>query len=182
MTAAVMSSQPCSKAAIVSIARIIREEMKLLPSVKHDSILRDNVEAVKCFSWETVWLELQQTLPTLMSLLKLLVKKSEQCKPLLCLLVSMIVKKSSPKICLVQRAISVLLYGNGSSKEVSSFSYVANSLLTPQLLQVYRCLQPLMVCLSPSGITKLIDTIIEDHDVEVLEWSDEMKTILKACT
>uniref|UniRef100_A0A1X7TAT2 Uncharacterized protein n=1 Tax=Amphimedon queenslandica TaxID=400682 RepID=A0A1X7TAT2_AMPQE len=58
---------------------------------------------------------------------------------------------------LVQQAISVLLYGNGCSK------------------QVYNCLQPLKVCLSHSGTLKLIDKLAEDHDINVQFWSDDLK-------
>lgn len=118
MTKAVVSSQHGSKPAIASIAKVMRDEMQRLCSVGHDSILRDNIEAVKCFSWETVWLELKHKLPTLISLLKQLLKQPDDHTPLICFLASAILKQRSPKTCLVQRAISVLLYGNGTSKEV----------------------------------------------------------------
>lgn len=42
-------------------------------------------------------------------------------------------------------------------------------------VKVFQCLQPLMVCLSSTGTTKLIDRLGEDHDVEVLIWGDELK-------
>ncbi len=48
--------------------------MKQIASMDHDSILRDTIEAVKHFSWETVSLELEKKVPTLMSLLRLLVR------------------------------------------------------------------------------------------------------------
>ncbi len=52
------------------MARTIREEMKTLGSMEHDSILRDNIEAVKQFSWETIFMELSQKVPTLIRLLR----------------------------------------------------------------------------------------------------------------
>ena len=90
----------------------IRKEIKEICSTDHDSILGDNHEAVKNFSWTTVWLELVQKMPTLMKLLSGVVNNAESHKPVLCLIVSMILKLSHPKISLVQRAISVYLYGN----------------------------------------------------------------------
>ena len=42
------------------IASKIKEEMKVVSSGAHDSILRDSVEAEKYFHWETVRLELLQ--------------------------------------------------------------------------------------------------------------------------
>lgn len=35
-----------------------------------------------------------------------------------------------------------------------------------------------MICYSPSGTTKLIDKLCEDHDVEVKFWGDQMKEAL----
>ena len=41
----------------VKLALKIRKEMKDLSCDAYDSVLRDSVEAVKCFHWETVHLE-----------------------------------------------------------------------------------------------------------------------------
>ena len=76
------------------------------------------VEAVKCFSWETVKLELFKKVPTLMSLLLQIVNKSTERIPLLCLVASQLLKCRHQRLCLVQRAVSVMLYGNGSAKQV----------------------------------------------------------------
>ena len=50
---------------VSKLACKIRHEMKELSSDSYDSILRDSVEAVKNFNWETVRLELIQNMPTL---------------------------------------------------------------------------------------------------------------------
>lgn len=44
------------------------------------------------------------------------------------------------------------------------------------ILQVYNCLQPLMVCLSYKGTFDLLDSIAKDYDAEVKVWSDNLKT------
>lgn len=52
--------------------------MKEISSASHDSVLRDSVEAIKQFKWETVKLELEQKTPTLVSLLSQLVGKPSE--------------------------------------------------------------------------------------------------------
>ena len=49
-------------------------------------ILKDGNEAVKFFSWETVWLELLNDMPTLINLLGYLISDPNKSKPLLCLI------------------------------------------------------------------------------------------------
>ena len=126
-TSAPLTSIAGRKSTISTVARAVQEELKVLCSTNHDSILRDSIEAVKHFSWETVWLELCKMLPTLMSLLMELVRHPTDNKPLLCLLASMLLKKRSPGLGLLQRAITVALYGNGAHKAVSHYYNVSDS-------------------------------------------------------
>ncbi len=107
-----------SKTLITKIASKIKAEMRILSSDDSDSILRDTVEAVKNFSWETIRLELNQHTPTLMSLLSLIVNKPSDRVPLMCFIASLIIKCQHQCLCLVQRAVSVMLYGNGCTKQV----------------------------------------------------------------
>ena len=46
----------------------IKKEIKKVCKLDHNSIMRDDIEGVKQFSWETVWLKLQRNVPTLYSL------------------------------------------------------------------------------------------------------------------
>ena len=102
---------------LMSLGKKIRAERRQLCSLDHNSVLRNSSEAVKDFSWEVVLLELQNNVPTLVKFLK---RVFPQCSsPVLCMVVSQLLKFVSPKMALVQRAISVLLYGNGASKQVS---------------------------------------------------------------
>ncbi len=116
-----VKSTPTSTKVVTEVARKIKAEMKGIRSHQHDSILLDTVEAVKNFSWDAVILELQHKMPTLMHLLSSLVTNPSRKKPLLCLLASQVLKQQYPKLCLVQRAVSVLLYGNGTNKQVTIF-------------------------------------------------------------
>ena len=98
---------------------MIRKEIKNLCSSDYDSILRDTIQAVKQFNWDIVMLELLNKVPTLMTLLSQLIKKPAEKKPFLCMVVSQILKSCNQCMGLVQRAVSVMMYGNGTSKQVS---------------------------------------------------------------
>ena len=113
-----INSPTLAKSVISQVANKVKTEMKDVSSGRHDSILRDTVEAVKRFSWETVNLELTDKVPTLMALLSQLVPYPSERKPLLCFLASVILKARHKHLCLVQRAVSVMMYGNGTAKQV----------------------------------------------------------------
>ena len=75
-------------------------------------------------------LELLQRVPSLMSLLKELVIRSDEKKPLLFFLASQLLKAHNQHMGLVQRAVSIILYGgNGTSKQVSSTCAVSIHIL-----------------------------------------------------
>ena len=95
----VTASEATKNSSVTCIAKVIKQEIRSICSLEHDSIFRDNIEAVKHFSWDTVWLELQNKMPTLLQLLELLVKRPKMNKPLMCLIASM---QNSPKLGLVQ--------------------------------------------------------------------------------
>jgi hypothetical protein len=119
----VAASSHTSTLILRQVARSIKHEIKAICSVNHSSIIRDAHEGVKFFHWDTVWLELVRNMPTLMKLLHALVhgKKDHSNKILVCLIASMLLKKRVPQMALVQRTISVLLYGNSCSKQVDTF-------------------------------------------------------------
>lgn len=69
LASTILQSSSVTDQVLRQVARNVRTEMQQIASDKHDSILRDPIQAVKQFSWETVILELQNKLPTLMHLL-----------------------------------------------------------------------------------------------------------------
>ena len=111
---------------MVEVAKRVRKEMKEICAKTHNSILRDSHEVVKCFSWQTIWLEYVQKMPTLLNLLSNLVSDVEKSKSLLCLIISMILKDRVKQMFLVQRGISVLMYGNGTTKQVCLFIHIVH--------------------------------------------------------
>ncbi|XP_065912891.1 uncharacterized protein [Dysidea avara] len=115
--------------------------------------------SVKQFSWETVWLEFERRLPTLVGLLQLILPSSS--KAVLCFIIGIILKNRSPHMALIQRAVSVMLYAHGAGK------------------QVYKSLQPLMVCLSHKRTIALVNRLSEDHDADVLFWAEDLKRFIE---
>ena len=124
LTKSVVNSDRTSDKVMGILIGNIKKEIKEICSNAHNSILLDDHEAVKKFSWKTIWTELNQKLPTLMKLLTGIVDKSSEKQPVLCLIASMILKARYSRMALVQRAISLLLYGNGASKQVHNFILV----------------------------------------------------------
>ena len=175
VAATAAKSAPTCEKKMREVARTIRREMEDLASADHDSILRDTTEAVKHFSWETIALELKKKVPTLMSLLRSLVRNKSQ--PFISSLACQLIKDHHPKLGLMQRAVSVLLYGNGTSKHVNFRNYLVYiAIIMLALLQVYRCLNHLnILCLSFQGMLNTIKNISQYHDVEVEYWSESLK-------
>ena len=64
MSKTLIRAKPTAYLIIAGTAKEIREEISQYLGCDGNSILRDDNEAVKNFSWETVWLELCYNLPT----------------------------------------------------------------------------------------------------------------------
>ena len=143
MASSVVNSPRMSKSIITNLALKIKREMKAMSSDAHDSILRDTIEAVKHFSWETVWLELSHKMPTLLSQL---IHKPIEHKPILCFLASQLLKSRHQRMGLVQRAVSVMMYGNGTAKQVGDNDGQILSLL---LVFIFYCTYRYLLICSP---------------------------------
>ena len=63
-----------------------------------------------------MWLEYSLKVPSLVQLLQKLLPKADM--KFICFVVSIIFKKKCMHVCLLQRVFSVLLYGNGTGKQV----------------------------------------------------------------
>ena len=118
LASTVVNAPATSEAVLRQISRNIKDEMKQLSTNTHDSVLRDTVEAIKFFHWDTVFLELEKMVPTLISLLQRLIPRPSEKKPLIAMLASQLLKTRHQRLGLVQRAVSVMLYGNCCHKQV----------------------------------------------------------------
>ena len=118
LTSSVVQSSRTADQVVLQLCRKIKEEIKLISSNEHNSILRDNHEGVKNFSWENIWEELVINVPTLVKIIASLIHDPSEDKPVVCFIVSIILKCRFRCMSLVQRVVSVLLYGHGASKQV----------------------------------------------------------------
>lgn len=78
-------------------------------------------ESIRNFSWNTVWIELQQQMPMFLSLLNAVGSQGNQI--LHCVIACIILKKRYQKMALLQKIVSVFLYANAVSKEVYLIAY-----------------------------------------------------------
>jgi len=92
------------------------EEMKILNSPTHKSILRESPKELKQFSWELLCLELKQAVPTLWMFLHNLLPNAK--KKFICFIVSMVLKMQCKQLCQVQKGVPMMLYANGVHKQV----------------------------------------------------------------
>lgn len=99
-----------------SLCRQIKGEMDNICSLKHNSMLRDQHEAIKNFSWKTLWFEFSQGVPALVKFLTSILPNADE--KFLSFLIAIILKKRCKHMSLVQRMISILLYGNATNKQV----------------------------------------------------------------
>ena len=118
MAAMMLSAPGSSKSFIIEMGRNIIREMHILSSDEYDSFRRSPIEALNNFSWDKVMTEFSKALPTLITLLQFLIPNAADKKPFVCFVASLLLKCRHQRMSLIQRAISVLLYGNGSTKQV----------------------------------------------------------------
>ena len=102
---------------IRSLGNIIKDEMKKICSDEHSSILHGDAETIQTFSWSAVWDEVQQHVPTLVSLLTSIIPAKNEM--FLCTIISMVLKQRSQRMGLLQKVISALFYANGVHKQVT---------------------------------------------------------------
>lgn len=101
-------------------ARILMAEIKEMCRLDNKSLFRDTHSLLHNFSWEMVWAELEAKAPTLLRFYKYMLHGAP--KALICFAISLLLKWRSPGMGLVQRVISCVMYGNGSSKQVYKHS------------------------------------------------------------
>lgn len=113
----VVNSKLYTRNIVRQMAQTIKGEIKSITSEKEGSIIKGEICALQQFQWESILLHFQRCMPTLMLLLKMLIPDSRKT-PLLCTIASQILKCHKRKMSLLQQAISLLLYGSGTKKQV----------------------------------------------------------------
>ena len=100
----------------ITHAKVLIKEIEGLSKKDPNSCLQDTEDALHSFEWDLVWHELESKAPTMLHFFRLLFRGAP--KALICFAISMVLKWRVPKLGLVQRVVSILLYGNGASKQV----------------------------------------------------------------
>lgn len=102
-----------------AFASTIKQEIQAISSancnLRSDDVLN--------FSWDDIWSQYQQYLPQFTMLLDEIIPDSGGRKHVICLIMSIILKFKHAKISLVQKIISLYLYGNSVHKKVNSRTY-----------------------------------------------------------
>ena len=104
---------------VTALSKKVNLELNEICSSTSNSILKQHCNGNN-FSWDNIWSEIEQQLPTLLSFLTSVIKDASSHKPLVCMIVSMILKHKNHNFALVKGVVSVLLYGNSTHKQVSS--------------------------------------------------------------
>ena len=118
---AITSAEKTKCYVVGSIAQQIRQEMSDICSLQNPSLLRSSYADIKRFSWKAISSEFSTRVPTLMFLLKNILPKSDE--RFISFLVALVLKKRCKHLSLVQRVISIFLYGYAANKQVSLFSF-----------------------------------------------------------
>lgn len=110
----IVKSQP--KNMVHALSKEIQQELSLMCSTKHNSVLMTDGENIQSFSWNAVWLELQQQMPVFLSLLNAVGSQGNQI--LHCVIACVILKDKYQKLSLLQKIISAFFYANAVPKQV----------------------------------------------------------------
>lgn len=105
----------------IAHAKVLIKEIENLSSKDSSNCFHSTEDSLRTFKWDMVWNELESNAPVLLHFFQLLFRGAP--KALICFAISMVIKWRAPKLGLVQRVVSVLLYGNGASKQVSLLNF-----------------------------------------------------------
>lgn len=118
------------------LSKTVRKELAYICSIKHNSLLRDGYDKMKQFSWDILWSEFVQNIPTLVSLISAISPTSSVA--VRCIIISIIVKQRHSKMALLQRMISMFFYGNSVHKQVCTQSILMFVVLNVHIYSSYR--------------------------------------------
>ena len=123
IAAAMVENNVLRHEVVIAIGNMARNELKKICSESHDSILRmKSKTALEYFTWERVWVELQDNAPILVLFLLQLVpplkREKEEVKRAICVCMSILLKLRCDKVNIVQAVISLILTAGHATKQV----------------------------------------------------------------
>ena len=105
-----------------AIGMDIRRQLKRLTATTSSSMIKQSdATAIRTFSWDVLFTDLQSHSKHLCDFLLLMVpgKKRESAKSMVSLIVAMLAKMTNQKAALVQSVISLILFAGHASSQVS---------------------------------------------------------------
>lgn len=124
-----MKSEDITRAAAKHIGMCIRKEIKVLCSDKHNSLLREWTQAsMELFTWERLWLELQEMAPLTILLLQssfpYKVSTTVKTRSLICIIIAVLTKSRNKRMNALQSMASLILYAGHAGKQVYSLGRI----------------------------------------------------------
>lgn len=104
------------------IGKEVRNEIRLMSSDSTKSFLRSKAkEDMEEFKWDRLYTELASTAPVLLSILNAATKTRvprRNAHIIICTCAAILLKHRNPKMSLLQKIISIILYAGHTSKQV----------------------------------------------------------------
>ena len=130
---------------IKQIKKKIRDDLSALAS-NDNTILKSGNEGLESFDWDNVWKELQSNAPTFVNIVSILIANAAEHRRFVCFLCALMLRQRNLRLSFVQRAISVFLYSQGCSKQVSFIpDIVTIQLYIPQFVGLFLPSTPFCV-------------------------------------
>ena len=165
------------------IVRVVGKELakELKQACLVDSILRSrDPKTIESFTWNKLLTKLQSTCPLTLALLKNCTTSFRSAKAkrgpqsvntdmVVAMCCSILLRARTRGMNIVQRLVSVLLYGGHASKQVylrAIFFHVPLNYFVLNM-QTYTRLQKLMLCMSHKATISFVDKLGENFDSEV---------------
>ena len=172
---------------VSKLGKMVQMEIKKLCSDDISTMLL-NARSVELtsFSWESLLSEARTIAPTLSCLLDFSTRKktsrsNHTSNALIGFILSLLAKYNRPRVCLIQKIISIILNAGHTSKQVNLLSgdilylYFNNPYV---YMQSIDRLQKLMVCLSHKATIKAQDELGLQFDKDIIMWRDELVPII----
>ncbi|XP_064384950.1 uncharacterized protein LOC135333864 [Halichondria panicea] len=155
-----MKDKSVKKYILKLVGQEIFKEVKCMASDKVNSILQStNANDLKCFSWNSLLTELTQFAPLMSSVLVSATKTRaprSNTKAVIGMCAAIILKHRNPRMNIVQKINSLILYAGHSSK------------------QVYQRLNPLNLTVSHVSMIRVLAKVGLGYDARVKEWRDSL--------
>ena len=118
-----MKDHTVKKHILKSVGKLVHGEIKKFCSDSANSILRrDDPQCIKTFSWESFSSEISKFAPVMKGILQATCKRRisrTDFNVVMCVCVALLLRNRNPRMNLIQKIISLILYGGHSSKQVS---------------------------------------------------------------